>query len=130
VSDYTVVGLINPATDVLEIAGMIPGHITTCDRQDNVGTTRWTCHIMAGDASEAETFAHNLHELGGIPAEHRPTELTLGSVVVDDHDHGRHVRRLSLDGDTVRVWFTDDDHDTPATFSTDATVRAVITPLS
>lgn len=129
-TEYTVVGLIDRATNVLEIAGVFPGHHARRDRGDNSATTRWSCHVNVADADDAETIAQDLHKFGGVPAEHRPTELTLGSVVVDDLDHGRRIRSLSLDGDTVRVWFAGDDLSKPAMFPIDATVRAVLTPFS
>ncbi|WNV83129.1 hypothetical protein [Umezawaea sp. Da 62-37] len=128
-SDYTVIGLIDRTTGVLEIAGVIPGHVITYDRNDNADTIRWSQHILAGDALEAETFAHYVHKFGGIPAEHRPVELTLGSVVVDPYFGDRRVRQLSLDTDIVRVWFTGDDDTTPTVFHGDATVHAVLTPV-
>lgn len=129
-TEYTVVGLIDRTTNVLEIAGVFPGHHARRDRGENSETTRWSCHVNVADADEAETIAHYLHTFGGVPAEHRPTELTLGSVVVDENDRGCRVTLLSLDGDTVRVRFAGDDHGKPATFRTDATVRAVLTPVS
>lgn len=126
---YTVVGLISRATGVLEIAAVLPGHIDTCDLQENAETVRWRCHVTADDVYEAETFAHYRHRFGGVPAEHRAIELTLGSVVVDENDDGRRVRLLSLDGDTIRAWFDGTDHE-PAEFGTNEPVRAVLNPVT
>ncbi|GAA2678917.1 MULTISPECIES: hypothetical protein [Actinosynnema] len=126
---YTVVGLVQRATGVLEIAAVLPGHVDTCDLQENAETVRWSCYVTADDVYEAETFAHYRHRFGGVPTEHRAIELTLGSVVVDENNDGHRVHLLSLDGDIVRVWFDESDHE-PAQFDTNAPVRAVLTPTT
>ncbi len=124
---YTVVGLVDRATNELEIAGVIRGHVVIDNAFENVESTRWFVHMFAGDPYEAESLAHELHEFGGIPAEHAVGDLPLDSVIVHDTRIGSRIRALALAGDVVEVWFDGDDGlSEPARYPATEMVRAVL----
>ena len=123
---YTVIGLVDQDTGELEIAGVIPGLVDTDDGFENFRSTRWIGHVPAGDPREAESLAHELHEFGGIPAEHTVADLPLGSVIVHDIGTGSRIRTLALDGEFVQVWFVGDEMSAPARYRATDQVRAVL----
>lgn len=124
-AEYTVIGLVNRVTGRLEIAAVIPGLVDPDNGFENIDTIRWVCHVAAADPYEAERVALDLHDFDGIPARYTAAELTVGSVVVDDANHGRRVRERRIADNHVDVWFADAPA-VPVRYPRRAPLRAVI----